>query len=507
MREKKFFLGIALSCFMPFLISAEVLRGNIQLDSHLDNNSHNKSFHIHSEKGVKIKIDANKEILKTLSSLVLDNIIKRSDKKAYVFRLEGDFVSGLRDGLTVFRLSKTPATLGGASLLRGKLVKTKNGKLKVKNTPVQFGYSKVVKGHHLDKIAQNSYLNKNLILEGDYDQNGVFVIYSLLEEELLSANASRVYPLLDEAIEKYGTQYFINEVMPQDANSQGRMPSFRTTIFEEKHHEGVRPGDAALLISLSGRQGDTFGAVNGHFAAGMGIVQDDLYLSGDMSSLYASDNDKDILSGHMSLVSYFSHITQGQSLYRPTYTLIVYGLSEEKLLRYRRETEKGLHDFRVSDMKVSGKYNCTNVAVNALKKAGIKGIYNQEDNYIKAVPGLIFKLFGEEISNLSYAAAHDSARYLPRKAFESFVKTFTSENKLKKLGVSRVDFVFQKQLPSKRPIGGAASKNVFKAKTYKKFVDLYEKEKNEDGSPNETKLSKKDLLKMLEETLPNVTND
>ncbi len=54
------------------------------------------------------------------------------------------------------------------------------------------------------------------------------------------------------------------------------------------------------------------------------------------------------------------------------------------------------------------------------------------------------------LRQLSYALAKNRGRYLPRVAFESIV------NDYKSLGATRIDFIFQQQLPSRRPQGGTA---------------------------------------------------
>src|SRR5690606_6145340 len=106
--------------------------------------------------------------------------------------------------------------------------------------------------------------------------------------------------------------------------------AFRYTVFEK---EEVKPGDHALIITLSGRQGDSFGSVNGHFVAGLAQVRPDYSLRGEVSNAYVT-NGKDILSANTSLTNYFSHLVQGQNVYRPTYTLIVYGVDGKKLKKF-----------------------------------------------------------------------------------------------------------------------------------------------------------------------------
>ena len=60
----------------------------------------------------------------------------------------------------------------------------------------------------------------------------------------------------------------------------------------------------------------------------------------------------------------------------------------------------------------------------------------------------------------------------------------------KKLGITRVDYIFYPQTPSNRPVGGTALNKLLKALHYKKLYEKYEVEE---------KLSPEDLRPLLKE--------
>jgi hypothetical protein len=260
----------------------------------------------------------------------------------------------------------------------------------------------------------------------------------------------------------------------------------------------VSPGDKALLITLSGRQGDSFGSVNGHFVAGLGSVRDDYTLRAEVSNAYVT-NGKDILSGNTSLTNYFSHTVQGQNNYRPTYTLIAYGVSDKQLNQFRDALEESHIEFRTKELDITAQFNCTTETVKALKDAGIEGRYTQADNFFKAIVtgALTIPLWGDTGRTLFYAARNDSSRFHPRAAFNSFLSSFLHKKTQKKLGIKRVDYVFYTQIESDRPIGGMSLGKTMKAPKFKNLYEEHEVDKN-------TKLSPKELRPLLEEILQEI---
>jgi hypothetical protein len=219
-------------------------------------------------------------------------------------------------------------------------------------------------------------------------------------------------------------------------------------------------------------------------------------LRAEVSNAYVT-NEKDILSGNTSLTSYYSHLVQGQNNYRPTYTLIVYGIDKAKLKQFRDALEASHIDFREKELEITPQFNCTTETVKALKAAGIEGDYLQFDNHLKKAISSPLYLFGGMGKTLNFALGNDASRFHPRPAFESFVRAFESEKYRKKLGVTRVDYVFYNQLKSNRPVGGMALGEPFRAGTFKKYYEEFEKNET-------TKLSKKELSEKLIELLPEV---
>jgi hypothetical protein len=255
----------------------------------------------------------------------------------------------------------------------------------------------------------------------------------------------------------------------------------------------IAPGESAFIITMSGRQGDSFGAVNGHFAAGLGLVQNDLSLSAEVSNAYVT-NEKDILSGNTSLTSYYFHLVQGQNNYRPTFTLVAYGVDMSLLKKFREALEASHNEFRSKNVALTARFNCTTETVKALAAVGIKGIYDQWDDSVKGVvtAPLAIPLFGEDMNIINFSMKNDPARYQPRGAYNSFVRAFLSSKFRKEHKIKRVDFIFTPQTLSHRPVGGIALGNIFQAPKFNKLEKKYEI----DG-----KMSPEDLKPILEEEL------
>lgn len=416
----------------------------------------NNKFFIKNSEG-ELKIETTDLILKSLPSLYDPSFVKQANKKPYAFEFKGE----LRDN--AFKLTEVPTNIPGAISLRGVLKYDKSSKTySINNHKAIFGYTKVLSGYKFDEISQKSFVGKDLIIDGDYNDDGDFVIQALTPANLLSASTVE---LQDQA------ERFILDVVPQNESSQ-HAAALRRTAYQAQGTE-VSPGDGALIVTLSGRQGDTFGSVNGHFVAGIAEVRDDLSLRGEVSNAYVT-NEKDILSGNTSLTNYFSHLVQGQNIYRPTYTLIVYGIAKEKLKQFRDALEASHIQFRTNKLDITPQFNCTTETVKALKDAGIEGRYVQIDNSIEGVIASPLKLGGTTADSLQFAVANDPSRYQPATAFESFVKSFLHKKTIKKLGITRVDYVFYPQIASNRPVGGMALGSVVKALKFKKLYDTYE---------------------------------
>tara|TARA_R110000868_G_scaffold287003_2_gene547447 strand:+ start:3115 stop:4512 length:1398 start_codon:yes stop_codon:yes gene_type:complete len=436
--------------------------------------SESGQFYIQNKQG-KIKILANDLIKRSLPSLEKPSFVVQSNGVPYAYEFKG------RRLADAFELEQVPTNIPGAIELRG-VLRQQDRKYFIGDQEARFGYTKNLNGYEFDDISKQYYVGKELWIEGDYDQDGVFVMQSLSPADLLSATSASFQ---DKAKD------FVLKEMPKNENSQFNYPDpFRKVLFES---EEVKSGESALIVTMSGRQGDSFGSVNGHFVAGLAQVREDLSLRGEVSNAYVT-NGKDILSGNTGLSNYFSNLVQGQNIYRPTYTIVIYGVDQEKLQDFRNALEASHIEFRTKKLDITAEFNCTTETVKALANAGIKGKYTQSGNFFAGLIASPLTLLGETPATIHYALSNDPARYQPRPAFNSFVKAALSKSFRKKHGVKRVDYIFYPQIPSNRPVGGTALDSIWSVNKYKKLYEMYEEDKA-------TKLSYPELRIKLEETL------
>lgn len=384
----------------------------------------------------------------------LDKVMVNSPN--YIFEFEGS-IEG--DDLVT---SKVPTVYGGESDLRGIFHKDSEGNLRIDDQLVRYGRTKVVYSDSFDNISKDYYLNKSVTTQGVYE-NDIFVINAILEDNLISATPINDY-IAPEGFDKDPSE-FITEKMPLNKYSQGKNP-FRGVVFNKNNYE-VTPGESVLIVTLSGRQGDAPGASAGHYTIGMGEVQDDMTIKGEVFNFYFV-GPKEVLAGNTDLVSYFGHLIQGQQNYRPTYTLYAYGVDKKKLRQVRDRLEKENHKVRTEKgLKITPGYNCTTTSVYELSEIGIYGNHKNFFNSIFDAQNISYInpfSYGSRntdgkgtigiIRTLSYALSEDPQDYIPRAAFESYAINFSKKSKAKKMGIKRVDYVFIPQTPSKRQVGG-----------------------------------------------------
>lgn len=436
--------------------------------------SEGENFFIkNSEK--KLRIITSDTIKKSLPSLEKPSFVVQSNGRPYAYEFKGT-IKGQE-----FHLDQVPTNIPGPVELRGVLT-VEDGQYQLAGKRARFGYVKNLNGYEFDEISRQYFVGKEVWVDGEYDEDGVFVMQALTLADILSASRADFQD---------NGKKFILEEMTKNENSQKNYPdAFRKTVFEK---EEVKPGDHALIVTLSGRQGDTFGSVNGHFVAGLAEVREDMSLRGEVSNAYVT-NGKDILSGNTGLANYFSNLVQGQNVYRPTYTLVIYGISGERLQKFRNALEASHIEFRTKKLDITAQFNCTTETVKALADAGIKGKYVQAGNFFAGIFSSPLLLFGETPETLHYALSNDPARYQPRPAFDSFVNASFDKKFRKKLGVKRVDYIFYPQIVSNRPVGGIALGSIWGVTKYKGLYEKYEENKD-------TKLSPEELRGMLEEVL------
>lgn len=241
---------------------------------------------------------------------------------------------------------------------------------------------------------------------------------------------------------------------------------FEETVFVKPGY-APRPGDGALIISLSGRQGDDLTAAGGHFAAGAGTLREDeegLWLDGDLFNIYVR-NEKGIIPGVTPWAEYFGGITGGQDNYRPTWTMVVYGVQPERLRRLRESFESHYPLFRSGELELTLNYNCTTITVQALAAIGVYGTHRRGVNgsadypLIPAQPQVPPVLVGIP-DYVSYLFSHDFREVFPRNAWVSILGNLQWLKSHERLNIDRVDLIFQPQVPSSRMLGGAPANDL-----------------------------------------------
>ncbi len=480
-------LGVAI---VSLLIGTKSFAVDFVTGAIIDNGG--QQFEIDGPNG-KYKIKAPNSILKSLPSLANPTYVKQSNGNPYSYEFKGEMKGN------DFILAQTPTNIPGPERLQGKVVFDEGmGKFKIGNQIVDFGYTKVLNGYEFDDVSKKSFIGKNVIAEGEM-VGDVFVMQALTPVGLFSATKDHK-TAHDKAFNENPYRFIKKQVYSNEI-SKGKK-SFRKTVFQKKGYE-VKPGESVFLVTLSGRQGDSFGAVNGHFVAGLGEVKKDLSLRGEVSNAYVV-NGKDILSGNTSLTNYFSNLVQGQNNYRPTYSFLVYGINKEKLQKFRDFLEPSHIEFRTKDLEITLDFNCTTETAKGLSLAGI--VANHKRTWVQrtfdlnhlAIPLRLASVVGEAGEALGKTASGDKEDFQPRPAFHSYIDTLKNKKMIEELGIKRMDYVFYAQIPSQRPVGGAPSNYTFNLGVkhdslyYKNLYDKYEN--NENKADN---LSSEELLKYL----------
>jgi len=424
-------------------------------------------------------VDISKDFAFTLDSKVLNS-------PNYVF----EFIGDITDSKIVTK--QAPTIVAGDDELVGMLEKKSDGSLYIGDQKVKFGRTKEIYKISFDQKSKDSFLGKNIIAQGSYT-DGVFEMNAIILDDLISANTQVQFDI-PQGFESDPREFIVEE-MAKNIHSQSPVP-FRAPIYNTKKE--IYPGETVLVITLSGRQGDSPGAAGGHFTVGNGIVQDDLSIRGEVSNFYF-EGPKEVLAGNTDLISYFGHFIQGQQNYRPTYTLFIYGISKDKLKYVRDYLEVENHKVRTEKgLEITPGYNCTTTSNDALREVGIKGDHRNFFRTIFDVQNLSLvnplrygsRHAGTEgtlntLRTISYALSEDPEHYVPRAAFNSYVKNFTKKKRNKKLGVKRVDYLFMPQTPSARQIGGMSYDQPIKEG--KKVIDYDKKREARIAKENKAK--------------------
>lgn len=404
---------------------------------------------LESGKIVERLVEMDDEFKYTLDSKMLNS-------PGYLLKFDGE-VKGDH-----FLTSKTPTIVAGDLKLIGVLEQNENGELSINGTTVVYGRTKPIYGIPFDEMSKASFVGTKVEAVGQVE-NGVFKINALIQKGLLSVNGPDLYPAPAEF--KVDPLNYILKKMPKNINSQRKSP-FSGILFNKKGYTPT-PGEGVLIITLSGRQGDSPGASAGHFAIGGGVVGEDLSIIGETYNFYF-EGPKEVLAGNTDLVSYFGHLIQGQQNYRPTFTLYAYGISPKDLRVVRDLYETELHKVRTEKgLEITPGYNCTTTSNYVLREIGIYGKHHNLGNrmldfqnvgYINPLSWWANNTAGEgtvgSLRVLSYVTTRDPEHYVPRATLESFAKNFSNKRWNKKKGISRVDYIFIPQTPSRRQVGG-----------------------------------------------------
>lgn len=343
------------------------------------------------------------------------------------------------------------------------LLYEKGDQLFIGDQKAKLGRTKMIHESQFDRQGLEFYLNREVLAQG-HREGEEFVINALLQKDLITSRGN-AYPPPTEINGMDPFKFALNEV-PKNEISQ-RRESWRAVLHQD---EGYEPdvGEGVLIVTLSGRQGDDPSSSGGHFAIGMGEVQEDGRILGETFNFYF-EGEKEVLAGNTDLVSYFGHLIQGQQNYRPSYTLYAYGISPDDLKKVRDEYEEDLHRVRTEEgLRITPGYNCATTSNEHLLKIGIKGRHNNFWVSVRKLRKQVAKLnplswrakgtSKEGILGkarfISYILKTDLADFMPRPALESFIRNFSSPRRRKKMGIKKVDYVFLAQLPSTRQVGG-----------------------------------------------------
>ncbi len=233
--------------------------------------------------------------------------------------------------------------------------------------------------------------------------------------------------------------------------------SFRGNVFNDGKKVSV--GEPVMILTMSGHQGDDKISANGHLGVGLGEVQEDYSIKGEIFNVYIPPNNrKEIVSGNNNLVDYFGHIIGGQNNYRPTYTLFFYGVDAEKLKNTREILERYHAHFRIHDKQMSVATNCGVLTVKALAREGIYGVQRNNKNGSRKYPLLPESFVAPKKmrigKQLRFVLSRPLSEILPRNIWNSIFTNIDYLNTHENFGASRVDFVFYGQTPSSRLRGG-----------------------------------------------------
>jgi hypothetical protein len=386
-------------------------------------------------------IIANKKVSKYIKSYEID-------------RSKFIFFGEIKDNK--YHMTKTPQIISSKTEITGRLTKVEDRiLLKTKSETYDVSFITPVNyyGNQFDEKSINFFINKDVRLLATKTENKLKVS-AILEQHLYSASNIEGDLLPSAQINNYNINrmsYIFQDLQTNELAQS--LKSFREILIGDD--EKIAPGEKALVVTYAGRQGDDLAAAGGHFAVGTALVKEDLSLDMEIQNFYPRKNEKDIIPGHIHHLDYFGGVSTGQANYRPQWTIVAYGVDQQRLERMRASVDFTYDFIRSNDEVFSTFLNCTTSSWNALKSIGIRGTHNR--GFTRRLRYLAFLNPMYHLSSttstsrqISYVLAKSKGEFLPRAAFESVVSDYQS------IGATRIDIIFHQQLKSGRPQGGTA---------------------------------------------------
>lgn len=358
-------------------------------------------------------------------------------------------------------ISQAPTIIKGDIEKKGMLeARLGDGDFYLDGELVKFREGKLIDGTQFDEISRQHFVGKNVQTRGRVI-NGLYIIESIVETDIFSATSAKNIIGSDEAVRIHSAflddqANYILKILPQYQLSSS-LHSFRGNVFD--NGRPVKPHDPVMIFTMSGHQGDDPISANGHLAVGLGEVQEDFTIRGEIYNVYIPPkNRKEIVSGNNNWIDYFGHVISGQNNYRPTYTLMIYGIDPKKMLRVRESLERYHAHFRVTDKQFSVAVNCGTLTVKALAREGIYGVERNGKNGSDKFPVLPSDFIRPEkmsaSKQIAYVIKTPLSEYMPRNIWNAFFLNLDYLNTKENFGASRVDFIFYGQTPSRRLRGG-----------------------------------------------------
>ena len=142
----------------------------------------------------RIKIITEKKILKYIPSLFAPSYVTQANEQAYAFEFKGERTE---EG---FKLFEVPTNIPGSKAISGVLKYNEESKeYTINGSVVSFGYTKVLNGYEFDDISKKSFIGKNIVAEGDLDENGVLIMQALTPVNLFDSDQAKEIPSQLEA--------------------------------------------------------------------------------------------------------------------------------------------------------------------------------------------------------------------------------------------------------------------------------------------------------------------